>query len=766
MPNDLSHHNLGDMLRRERQASVAVSAGIELERPAPLDVKKEILLSDELKTAIKGGWAPTWSFLFDTPRRPLVARLASHHRKTIRWHWAARHRLCRHELAKQQLEIQLGNGDIDETTWRLLVAAAEIRHNLEYYADFPTWSRGHMKSTIAKRVAVIDAVVSLYYGVPGYCLYVSGTDGKTEKHALSIGQLLKSAVIQKHAPLLAQVKRDEEGGKSLGWKATFFYTAANYVFHFGSLQQGLAGGNVDDIRPTLIVLDDIDDRKDSIVQSESNFTKLTTEILPMGMVGTLTLWAQNLVSRYASRYKIHKGQARVLTNRTPASQKLIPAVIGLKTEPRKVKGGQVQDVIIAGEPTWPFFGLKQCQDELNRMGLPAFLRECQHEVEQSTEGLMFNKYDDAVHVISYSEFSAVFGSLNARKSWNKWLFNDWARTKTKFHANVAGELCVSSKNAPFGYGGMTFLFNPMSFPPNSTPEDVAERMLSNYAVDVEMKDGTRKTWAQLRSDTLRRVDVAMHTKTVREKIEFERAVLADIVPQYARKVFKDWNVLGGAMSHSEDTVREIYRKVFALSLSPSNPEKFDSIDDINRAMMVDYNEPHPFRPFQLGYTRWFIVVPDNPNPDQRDEPTEPRIDRRGRRIVLPEPYPDALKPDDLHDHALVRYQFCNWRRAEAKLTITGEKVDDVIKTDDDFGQGIQMVYHKKLMKNAELPAADQVEEHMPSGLTEDALDAIEDPGQRANALQARLQKLKELDKTVGANKPKPQHPGIRRLRRK
>ena len=111
-------------------------------------------LSPELHKAIKRGWMFAYSLLFG---EQFVQVLAKHHRQTIKWHWNARHRICK-----------------GQRPWN------------DYYADFPIWSRGHMKSTVARRIAVMDAVVEAFYGRAGYCLYFSGTDSKTAKHATSI----------------------------------------------------------------------------------------------------------------------------------------------------------------------------------------------------------------------------------------------------------------------------------------------------------------------------------------------------------------------------------------------------------------------------------------------------------------------------------------------------------------------------------------------------------------------------------------------------
>jgi len=721
------------------------------------------LISDQLRESIRKGWAATWSFLFDDPRRPLVSRLARHHRDSIKWHWITRHRMCRRTVEIQNLSTQLASGAITEAEFSMLNAACEAHHRIRYYADFPMWSRGHAKSTIARRVAVVDAIISMYYGVGGYCLYFSGTDKKTDLHAKSIEKLLRSHRVREHAPLLAQVNRSEEGGRSLGWKATMFYTAAGYVYHFGSLQTGLAGGNLEDLRVTMMIPDDIDDRSDSPVEAENNFNKLTLEILPMGQKGTLTFWAQNPIHRLSCMYRIYKGHARVLTNRRPTDP--VPAFVPetFRCEVQTVDGN-VQDVIQPGAiPTWPWFGIEAAQEELNRMGLPAFLRECMHDLEGALEGLIARNYDDAVHPISESEFALAFGSSRAYQTWNKWIFHDYARTKTKFHANVAGYITVSSQNT--FYPGFTFIIHPMSFPPNTGGEDVAERLLSvleQRTIEHDGKEG--ETWAELRRDTLLRRNVPEHLTARRDQLAFELDVLSEIIPKYSEPVLRRWNVRGGVMSHSEDTLRELYRRAYGIVLSASNPGMFDGVEEINRAMQVDYTVPHAFRPSVNGYTRWAIVVPD----DETKQPTEVElVNSRGvkrRGLVYPPiPYPHALKPDDLHDHDLIRYQLSNWRTAPPQLSKTGEKIDIIEKLNDDFGQCLQMFYFKKPLENVPLSVPELVEEHMPAGLTLPVLEMTETPEVRAALLQGRLKKLDEIRRELA--RPAV-HPGIARIKRR
>lgn len=670
-------------------------------------------ISPELRAAIQEGWEPTYKLLFDKPGRPFVSVLAKHHREGIKWHWAARHRQSRLEVSKRQIRENEQAGIVTAEVADAQIALLEKTKAPQYMAYFSIWSRGHMKSTIAKRIAIVDAILSVYYNLGGYCLYFSGTDSKTSKHAISIEKLLQDCV-RAHVPALAEVNKSKEGGRTLGWKATFFYTRAGYVFHFGSLQSGMAGGNVDDVRPTIIIPDDTDDRKDSAVQAATNFNLLTTEILLMGSTGTLTFWAQNLINRYSSMYKIWKGHARVLTNRKPT--KPIPAVLNPRWEERTIKG-IVRDILVSGTPTWRYFGLAEMQEEVNRSGKPAFLRECQHEVEQSNEGLMIHTYDDMVHPISTSEFASKFGTRSMPVTWPKEWGNDWARTKTAYHANVAMWRTVSSKGSALP--GLTFYFHPMSFLKNAQPEDVAERVLScldkfatrgtNTRLNpvTERRERARMTWSDLRRDELIRANALEHTETQLDRIDYERAVLQEVIPQYSEPLLQLHNVVGGVNSHERDDIREIYNNVYALKCEGVNPGKFGGVEQLNRDFKVDFNTEHPFRPGVMGYTRTFVVVPDDES--QKPVIVESVVDGRACMLEVypPAPFPDEMSPDDLHDDRLYRYQMKNWRAKDAKVTESGETIDDVLKMNDDFGNLQQMFCENGYLPNVPLSHDDE-----------------------------------------------------------
>jgi hypothetical protein len=372
------------------------------------------------------------------------------------------------------------------------------------------------------------------------------------------------------------------------------------------------------------------------------------------------------------------------------------------------------------EVTWRRKTLVDIQKEIDTIDLPAFLREQQHEVEASTEGLLLHNWRDDIHVISISEFEAATGYDRMPAHWPKEWVNDWARTKTRYHANVAFWRTVSPQNAKLP--GFTFIFDPMSFPANSQPEDVAERLLSCLEPGPlgQERERQKKTWSDIRKDELIRADAIEHTKTVLDRITFERQAIAEIFPRYVDAVLKKHKVLGGCNSHERDDIRLIYNRVFGLKCVGVNPKKFGGIEEINRAMAVDPYTDHPVRPNIKGYTRFFVVVPDwkeAPEELLRRVMTMNSLGERKELIVYPPPlFTDSISPEDLHDDQLFRYQMVNWKTRPSVLTVTGEIVDDPEKASDDYGNGLQMSYVKGPLQNTTLTVEDEIEMLIPEHL--------------------------------------------------
>ncbi len=593
-----------------------------------------------------------------------------HHSEAILWHWEARLALLKGE-----------------------------RPPNDEFAYFPIWSRGNMKTMIAEAMVCVDALLSLAYDQPGFCLYIGREKDKVKENVQNIEALFGSTQVRKYAPTLSQVAKDTETNQQGRWTASLIQTQSKYAVKGATVESAQAGSKMKETRVTFFLPDDIDSRDESPVMAETKYKKLTSEILPMKQANTLTFFAQNLINRYSTMYRIYKGSSKALANRKRTYP--IPAVRNLVTEPRTMPDGKIKDIAVSGQCTWRVWNLQRVQDEIDTFTLPVFLTECQHEVDQSKEGLILYNYDDNVHVISESEFNHKFGK-DAWKTWRKKPGNDWARTKTDKHANVAGWLMKSPQSSAFP--NATFM-KPYSFPADSAPEDIAERLLSELSTYAYKET----TWSELRKDLLRRANADLHTKGVSEKMAFERGELGRVIPKYSKPLLQRCNVQSGEMSHEADTVRKIYSGIYGIGMRGVNPGKHGGTENFIAELRVDYDLDHPFRPDTKGYTQWFMIAPDDKSrPYQVGDKT----------VYYPKPYPDAMMTNDLVDSALCRFHFCNARYRDAVLTATGEVIDDPLKMHDDYLNLCQMWYCGHPLKGDSLTFEQKVDLVLPKGVKE------------------------------------------------
>lgn len=589
----------------------------------------QLALEDEAREKARAlesqGWRAWYGEMFDVPPSeenpegiPFVSRLAPHHAEAIEWHWNA-----------------------------LLMKRAGL--DITKYIYFAIWSRGHMKSTIARYIAICDAALS----GKGYCLYVSGTKGKVRGHAISIETLLGSAKVSEYYPKLSTVMKGQEG-QSKGWQANFIYTEAGYVFHFVSLDEGVAGANIDSVRPTLIIPDDVDDRDDSVVISANRMRVLTRAVLPTRQHNTLVLWAQNLISRHSVLYHVYTGKEVVLTARVPT--KPVPAFIGLVTE-RRVVDGIICDVIVAGEPTWPWYDRKRAQEEIDTIGLSAFLAECQHEVDQDLADAILPEFNEAVHLITWEEFNAVYGldpdNRDVPAHWRRYVGHDWGSTGQEAgHANVVGWVAVSAANSRLP--GTAFFYHVKSFPASTLAGTVARATLNYILRDTQ-------------SDPQRYIELAL--------LDRGTADPSDVLANKARDKVRDALAQLDSyamfhMSHEAKAVRDIYRMVYGLPFIACNPKRDGGVAQLRHYLRYDMAHPHPFRADRGGQARMYFIVE---NDAERDRPT----DDSGMKIV--------------------REQLPEWRMRPAELTSQGFLDERPMKINDDVGNMLMMIFtHFKL----------------------------------------------------------------------
>lgn len=245
------------------------------------------------------------------------------------------------------------------------------RHRVE------SWPRGGGKSSTAGLGVVRVGMKQ----TRRFVLYVSGTQKQANKHVQGIRARFETLGIPRSVGAY---------GNSLGWSMDLLRVANGFNVLALGLDAAGRGVKLDDVRPDLIVFDDIDERHDSEDTTQKKIETLTESVLPAGSTDAAVLVAQNRIHAGSIVSQLVDGTADFLLRRTAVEE---PAIRGLEYESYFDEEGQRLYRITGGEPTWKGQGLQTCEAQLNEWGRPAFLREAQHETEESDDGLWDRKRD-------------------------------------------------------------------------------------------------------------------------------------------------------------------------------------------------------------------------------------------------------------------------------------------------------------------------------------------------------------------------------------
>lgn len=237
------------------------------------------------------------------------------------------------------------------------------------------WPRGGAKSTTAE-------LGCLWMGAKRrrrYIWYISSTQDKADKHVDTIGALLESQAVAQADPSLASRKIGKYGS-SKGWRRSRLRTASGLTVDALGLDVGSRGAKVEEQRPDMMILDDVDEKHESIETVRRKIETITSNILPSGSADCAVLFIQNLIHPNSIASQLVDGRADFLLDRKISGP--YPAVKDLEYE--QVEG---KFVIKAGSPTWEGQSLAICQEQINTWGLTAFLQEAQHQVEAPPGGI-------------------------------------------------------------------------------------------------------------------------------------------------------------------------------------------------------------------------------------------------------------------------------------------------------------------------------------------------------------------------------------------
>ena len=233
------------------------------------------------------------------------------------------------------------------------------------------WSRGGAKSSSIE-LGITRLAARL---TRRFVLYVCETQSQADYHVQSIEPLLRSVGA---SPLLNQE------GRTKSWRRNQLRTANGFNLAAYGLDTAARGIKIEQFRPDLIVLDDIDGRHDSIEAVQRKIECITQSVLPTGSPDCAVVLAQNLIHANSIASQLSDDRAKFLLDRDVPGIEV--AVLDLVTEAvPQGPGLPAKYRIVSGTPTWEGQNLATCEAQINEWGLDTFLREAQHEVKRGGE---------------------------------------------------------------------------------------------------------------------------------------------------------------------------------------------------------------------------------------------------------------------------------------------------------------------------------------------------------------------------------------------
>jgi hypothetical protein len=243
--------------------------------------------------------------------------------------------------------------------------AESIEANNPPPALIECWFRGGGKSTTMELISSRIAVKA----TRRFLLYVCSTQDAANRHVADIANTMEKCGIQRAI---------NKYGYSKGWNAEKLRTANGFnILAFG-LDTGARGVKLDNLRPDMIILDDIDELDDSVNRVEKKIQTITQTILPAKSTDCAIVFVQNRIHANSVMSRVLSGELDMLQNRIQSP--IVPAIENLEYQPVEKEDGRTGYKITGGQPNWEHKSVEVCQREIDDFGIIAFLRECQHEV--------------------------------------------------------------------------------------------------------------------------------------------------------------------------------------------------------------------------------------------------------------------------------------------------------------------------------------------------------------------------------------------------
>ena len=231
------------------------------------------------------------------------------------------------------------------------------------------WGRGGAKSTNAETGAVRLGAEERRK----YALYVSSTQEKADTHVANIAGMIESKKFGEYYHKMSMRAKGKFGNVK-GWRREHLQAANGFSVDAFGLDSGLRGIKIDEQRPDIIILDDVDEKFESPKVTLKKMQVITDTVLPSGSKNCAVLFIQNLIAADSIASRLVDMRADFLRDRI-----LSGPFTALDDFTYELQGHLF--TITSGTPTWEGQDIETCQSQINLWGISAFRREAQQEVD-------------------------------------------------------------------------------------------------------------------------------------------------------------------------------------------------------------------------------------------------------------------------------------------------------------------------------------------------------------------------------------------------
>lgn len=247
------------------------------------------------------------------------------------------------------------------------------------------WPRGAAKTTQAQLWLawwIVDQA-----DPRDYAIYVGANQKQAERKIADIAALVQSPLMRHAFPESAAAYRDNRGHERDWTKGRIRFGNGRAIDALG-MDVAIRGIKVEEQRPGIIVLDDLEEVSDSPYMTGKKLDVVGTDILGARATNGAVLYVQNLIKPDSIMNQLAGSEPPILTDRIASGPH--PQIRGLEFVRVDDEELGTHYKITKGTPTWPEgLSLETSEGEITDLGPRYFLREKQHDVS-STEGALWD----------------------------------------------------------------------------------------------------------------------------------------------------------------------------------------------------------------------------------------------------------------------------------------------------------------------------------------------------------------------------------------